>query len=185
MFDSSYDSCKSVSPTQINGIVSTNSSIYQGSPPAFENDTFIYKVAGLHYLPNKEVFQGSYDLVLKSEFARCLYGFSKAPISATVEVTSADGANNVVTSNFTEKNGWINLSIKGFTFSQPTIKTRFIQEKIVTQPSPSPSASPSVSPTASPVTAILKKSTITCVKGKQTKKVTSFSPKCPAGYKKK
>jgi len=31
----------------------------------------------------------------------------------------------------------------------------------------------------------VKKSTITCIKGKVTKKVTSISPKCPAGYKKK
>ena len=30
-----------------------------------------------------------------------------------------------------------------------------------------------------------KKTTITCVKGKLTKKVTAVSPKCPAGYKKK
>jgi len=30
-----------------------------------------------------------------------------------------------------------------------------------------------------------KKSTITCIKGKVTKKVTAVSPKCPAGYKKK
>jgi secreted trypsin-like serine protease len=30
-----------------------------------------------------------------------------------------------------------------------------------------------------------KKSTITCVKGKLTKKVTAVSPKCPTGYKKK
>ena len=31
----------------------------------------------------------------------------------------------------------------------------------------------------------LKKTTITCVKGKLTKKVTSVKPKSPAGYKKK
>jgi hypothetical protein len=30
-----------------------------------------------------------------------------------------------------------------------------------------------------------KKSTITCVKGKTSKKVTAVSPKCPTGYKKK
>jgi hypothetical protein len=30
-----------------------------------------------------------------------------------------------------------------------------------------------------------KKTTITCVKGKLTKKVTAVKPKCPAGYKKK
>lgn len=33
--------------------------------------------------------------------------------------------------------------------------------------------------------AATKKTTITCVKGKLTKKVTSVKPKCPAGYKKK
>ena len=30
-----------------------------------------------------------------------------------------------------------------------------------------------------------KKTTITCIKGKLSKKVTAVSPKCPAGYKKK
>jgi membrane protein involved in colicin uptake len=30
-----------------------------------------------------------------------------------------------------------------------------------------------------------KKTTITCVKGKLTKKVTAINPKCPAGFKKK
>jgi hypothetical protein len=30
-----------------------------------------------------------------------------------------------------------------------------------------------------------KMTTITCVKGKLTKKVTGVSPKCPSGYKKK
>jgi TfoX/Sxy family transcriptional regulator of competence genes len=34
-------------------------------------------------------------------------------------------------------------------------------------------------------TPVAKKTTITCVKGKLTKKVTAVNPKCPAGYKKK
>ena len=33
--------------------------------------------------------------------------------------------------------------------------------------------------------AAVKKATITCVKGKLSKKVTAVKPKCPAGYKKK
>jgi len=32
---------------------------------------------------------------------------------------------------------------------------------------------------------VLKKTTITCVKGKVTKKVTAVKPRCPVGYKKK
>jgi hypothetical protein len=31
----------------------------------------------------------------------------------------------------------------------------------------------------------LKKTTITCIKGKVAQKVTAVKPKCPAGYKKK
>jgi hypothetical protein len=31
----------------------------------------------------------------------------------------------------------------------------------------------------------VKKNTITCIKGKVTKKVSAVSPKCPTGYKKK
>ena len=47
---------------------------------------------------------------------------------------------------------------------------------------PSP-ASPSATQQAKPPVAQVKK-TITCVKGKVTKKVSAVNPKCPAGYKK-
>jgi hypothetical protein len=182
-FDGIYDRCRFETQAGINGIVSTNSSIYQGAPPEFEENEFVYRVAGLHLLPNKEVFQGTYDLVLKSDFARCLYGFSKAPLTASVQVTNADGANKVVTNTFTEKNGWIYVSIKGFTFSQPTIKLKLSQEKAVVLPSPTPTPAQAATPSPSPVS--VRRSTITCVKGKMTKKVTATNPKCPAGYKKK
>lgn len=180
--DKEYERCRA-NTASINGIVTTNASIYQGSPPTFNNDEFTYKVAGLHYLPNKEEFKGSYNLVLRSEFARCLYGFSNAPLTASVEVTNSDGTNKVVTSSFSEKNSWLSLSIKGFTFSQPTIKTKFSQVKeILPSPTPSPSVSEMPSSKA-PVT--IKKSSITCTKGKVTKEVTAVNPKCPVGYKKK
>lgn len=47
---------------------------------------------------------------------------------------------------------------------------------------PSPSSTPSVSTTPK---STIKMKTITCVKGKLTKKITSSNPKCPTGYKKK
>ena len=46
---------------------------------------------------------------------------------------------------------------------------------------PTPSSDPVVTPTV----AAPKKATITCVKGKTSKKVTDVNPKCPTGYKKK
>jgi hypothetical protein len=60
---------------------------------------------------------------------------------------------------------------------------KLTQAKVVVAPTPTPTPTPSSAPSVAPVA---KKSvTITCVKGKTTKKVSGESPKCPAGYKKK
>jgi hypothetical protein len=153
--------------SKVLGVVTTNSMAYDGSAPSFSNGSLDYKVAGLHYLPDgKSEVEGSYDLVMRSETARCLYGFNKAPISAKISVTSASGESKVATTVMSEKNGWVKLAAYGFTFSSPTISVKLMQEG--TAPA-----------------AAAKKTTITCVKGKLTKKVTGVGPNCPAGYKKK
>ena len=51
-------------------------------------------------------------------------------------------------------------------------------------PTPTPSVTSMPTPTTKPVETA-KKTTITCVKGKLTKKVTAAKPTCPSGYKKK
>ena len=166
--------CANASPGKFQGVVTTNASIYQGAPPTFDGDSFDYKLAGVHNKTNGDVFQGSYDLILDSKFARCLYKFSSAPIKASVSITNADGNSNVATSTFTEKDGWMKLSANGFTFSTPKITVKLSQEKAVVTPTPSATSTPAA-----------KKITITCVKGKTIKKVIAVAPKCPAGYKKK
>ena len=134
-------------------------------------------MASPHFEASGAVATGTYDLVLKSDVARCIYGFSKAPIQAEISITSSEGEKKVATTIINEKNGWLYLSAKGFTFSSPTINVKLSQEKVVLPtPTPTPSA-------AAPVA---KKSvTITCVKGKTTKQVSGSNPKCPTGYKKK
>lgn len=59
-------------------------------------------------------------------------------------------------------------------------------------PTPTPSETAAATPTPTPTPTVVatvkpaaKKTTITCVKGKKTKKVTAVKPKCPKGYKKK
>jgi hypothetical protein len=52
-------------------------------------------------------------------------------------------------------------------------------------PTPTVTASPTPSVTATPSPTVKAKKTITCVKGKSTKTVTNYNPKCPNGYKKK
>jgi hypothetical protein len=119
-----------------------------------------------------------YNLIIKSDVARCIYGFTSAPVSATISIVSADGTSQVATTLFGERDGWMYLSANNFTFSAPTLKVKLTQEAAKPVAIPTPIA------TASPAAAV-KKTTITCTKGKTTKKVTAVKPICPAGYKKK
>lgn len=153
--------------TKVLGIVTTNATIYSGSAPIFVNGQLKYTVGGLHYQPDgKTLNEGTYDLLIRSEVARCLYGFSKAPISATIQVTGEGGENRVATTVIKESaDGWLKLAAYGFNFSSPTISVQLTQAKAVT-----------------------KKTTITCVSVKNkklTKKISAVAPKCPTGYKKK
>jgi hypothetical protein len=50
---------------------------------------------------------------------------------------------------------------------------------------PTPTPTPVATPAPTPTKAVVKATTITCIKGKTTKKVTAVNPKCPSGYKKK
>jgi hypothetical protein len=84
-----------------------------------------------------------------------------------------------------EKGGWLRLSANGFTFSSPVVKVKLSQEKAVVIPTPAPTPSATPTPSAIAKPAAAKKTSIRCVKGKTTKKVTAVNPKCPAGYKKK
>jgi hypothetical protein len=148
------------------GVVTTNSTMYLDGPPVFQDNTLDYKVASTHLeADGTTVFKGSYELIMSSSVARCIYKFTSAPISATVSITSENGAANAATTVVNEKNGWLTLAAYGFTFSSPTVRVKLMQQPVA------------------PVVA--KKSSITCVKGKTVKKVTAINPLCPKGYKKK
>lgn len=164
----------------LSGVVTTNSLVYKAGPPEFdkESQNLNYKVLSTHYAADGTVAKGTYDLILSSTVARCIYGFTSAPIQASLSILSEDGAPQVATQIINEKNGWLTLSAAGFTYSSPTIKVKLSQEV------PAPTATPSPDITAQ-TSAVKKKSTITCIKGKITKKVTAVSPKCPTGYKRK
>lgn len=147
--------------TKVLGIVTTNSMVYDGGVPKFTNGFINYKVAGMHYeVDGTTEVLGSYDLVMRSDVARCLYGFSKAPVSATISI-SGEGDKNIATTVVNEKAGWLKLAAYGFTFSEKTIRVK------ISQP---------------------KRTTIVCVtkaKPTKTKKVTGVNPKCPKGFKRR
>ena len=152
------------------GIVTTNAAEYLDGPPTFDKKlgTLDYKVAATHFEPDgKTVFKGTYDLVMSSTVARCIYGFTNAPINASVTVTSDDGGNNVATTQVKEKAGWLSLGAYNFTYSSPVIRVKLtgtVAKPIVNKP-------------------VMTQKKITCYKGKITKIFTAS--KCPAGYKKR
>ncbi len=153
--------------SQLLGLVTTNAPIYESGPPKMVDAFLTYKVAGAHHNADGSLFKGTYDFALRSSVARCLYGFTSAPIQSTVSVTSGDGSvTNVATEIVQERNGWITLSARNFTFSAPVIRIKLSQAKSGTTPN-------------------VKQTTITCVKGKLSKKVTAVKPTCPKGYKKR
>ena len=171
--------------SQLNGIVTTNSTVYSPGPPTFDKGegNLNYQVAAPHYTNKDEVFKGTYDLVMRSTVARCVYGFSKAPIKATISVVSASGSPQIATTVVNETDGWLHLSANGFEFSSPTVKVNLAQDAPAPEPTVTPTPEPTATPTIAPVRS--KKMTIKCVKGKIVRTVTSTKPSCPKNYTKK
>lgn len=165
--------------TKILGLVTTNASTYDPGPPSFDGSSLNYRVGGAHFLADgKTLTKGSYDLALRSEFARCLYGFSNAPLGASISVVSSDGSTQDISTESLREDAnrqWLYLSAKNFTFSSPTIRIKLVQKA-------------EIGAAAKPAAKSIKGAavnTITCTKGRTVKKVTGANPKCPSGYKKK
>ena len=164
------------------GVVTTNALVYSAGPPSFnkESETLDYKLLSPHYTSESQTATGTYDLLIRSDIARCIYGFSKAPIQASIQVVSANGENQVATTRINESDGWIKLSAGGFTFSSPTVKVKMTQEKVAPAVVPEPMATQMATPSMKkPVV-----KSITCTKGKSKIVVKGAAPKCPVGFKK-
>jgi hypothetical protein len=170
-----------VSGKGFTGVIGTNAVVYSDGPPKFDQveQSLNYTVGASHFDSKGELFKGYYQLNLRSDVARCLYGFGSAPIQAKIEVSSSDGTPTVATTVINESEGWLKMTASGFTFSTPKIKVKLSQAAAAPIPTATPTAPVVTKPAA------VKKTTIICVKGKTSKKVIAVNPKCPTGYKKK
>ena len=120
-----------VDTSKLLGIVTTNAMAFTGTVPEYKSGYLSYRVAGMHYLPDgKTEALGTYDLVMRSDVARCLYGFSKAPVSATIQVVGLGGEEKVATTIVSERDGWLKLAAYGFTFSEKEIRVTLDQVKV-------------------------------------------------------
>ena len=131
------------------GVVSTNSTAYLPGPPVFDKSigALDYQVLGPHFLKDKSINEGTYNLILNNEVARCIYGFTPAPIGATISVLGADGTNRVATTLVTQDKSFLKLQAAGFTFSDPIVRVKVSQNAsdAISTPTPTPTPEPSVS----------------------------------------
>jgi len=145
------------------------------------------QVSSTHLRADRTPNAGIFNIVMPINLAKCLWGvdLSKAA-SASISASYPElGISEVVTTSSKVVGDTFQVSAAGFHFSAPVIKMKVTQSVNAQPVEPEPSPTPSPEPVVKPVATVMKKSTISCVKGKITKKVSAVSPKCPAGYKKK
>lgn len=113
---------------RLNGVVTTNAMVFSGGPPIFDKGFLTYRVAGMHHEPGgAQVELGTYDVLIRSDVARCLYRFTNAPVSATVAVVGQGGEEKVASTQVSEKDGWLKLAAYGFTFSEKEVRVSLSQ----------------------------------------------------------
>ena len=67
---------------QVDGIVTSNATAYVPGPPSFNQQTqsLEYQVGAPHLTPSGATFRGTYDLTIRADAARAIYGFAKNEI---------------------------------------------------------------------------------------------------------
>jgi len=155
----------------------------------------VFDVAAPHYYPDGTVVDGWLEVKIKGRLAREWWGISpeEATGYAKVEVTYTDGTTKTATvsAKYVTDKDWIDLRAYGFTYSNPAIKVSMKKPESTATPAASVSPTPSPSSTSKATEATTQntssktsqKKSITCVKGKTIKKVTTKT--CPAGFKKR
>ena len=168
----------------------TTNAIYQEVPKWNpETESIDLKLFASHLKVNGSLNRGFYELRISESLAKCFWGInvsSKTRASVTISYPGSDQEAAVETVVTEFKDGVFQVRATNFTFSSPTIKAKILQQISNSDSSTSDIGTrfgQNPQPTSKKFSNLKK--TITCVKGKTTKKVTAVSPKCPAGYKKK
>jgi hypothetical protein len=133
--------------TGVTGIVATNATLYSEGPPSFDSatSTLNYKVAAPHFEKDgKTEFKGRYDLILRSDIAKCLYNLDDSPVTSEVAVVDEAGASKTATTSMTQADGWFKFSALGYTHSAPTVKTKLLQTKVAAPAVTVPATAPKV-----------------------------------------
>jgi hypothetical protein len=150
-------------------VVADNS--WAPSTPTFSSTGGLeLNVSNSHFdTDGKTPWTGRYNGTVPLATASCLWGqnlSSKSQFEASV-YEDTTGVTKAATTAVSVNNINLKIDAYGFTFSSPTIRVNYVPPKNNSAAGKSP-----------------KIQTITCKKGRLTKKITSLRPRCPVGYKK-
>ncbi|MEI8321793.1 MAG: hypothetical protein WCG49_01600 [Actinomycetes bacterium] len=124
--DGTLSSCISGAP-RFFGFVTTNATGYAAGPPVFDpiGKTLSYVVAAPHADVAGGLIVGTYDLMMRSDLAACLYGGDVSDIVGSVSVVydNATSTTTEIKTDVTNDGTWLKVSASGFHYSMPTIKT--------------------------------------------------------------
>jgi hypothetical protein len=159
-----------------NDIIVLSDGLCKLSSPVWNaaDKSFVFTAAAPHFdVDGTTVVRGFYRAYIPFNDAKVLWGLENPNDAAkalelSVTTEEATGEQVVSSANIAAKNGVISIEYEGFQYSQPKLSVKMKK---------------GYKPAASAVVKTPAKKSITCVKGKVTKKVTTKA--CPAGYKKK
>ena len=146
-----------------------SNSIYQDLPVwNAVNQSVEVGLTAPHFTVAGELHKGYFEATISREMGQCLWGIDlskQAVAQMSISYPSETGVEVLtISGKFDGKN--YNLFSSNFHYSSPTISFKLVQES---------------KPVA--VAAVPVKKTISCIKGKTTKRVTAEKPKCPKGFK--
>lgn len=149
-----------------------------------QEEALVMSVGAPHFDVDGSLVEGWYEGAIRGRYVTSRFGIKpeQAAGSARLEIVYADGQRKVatITAKYDTATDWLYLKGYGFTYSSPKLMVKFDKPAVVVEVKPT---APVVE--VKPLATVTVKKTITCVKGKTTKKVTAVKPVCPKGYKKK
>jgi len=181
----SFGKCKN-----IYGVTVTGNAFNTGLPQwNSKNQSIDVSTRAPHLMSNGEQNIGYFQARISRQMADCLWSIDLSKkVTASISLNYSNNKENVQTWSGQMLGDEYVLTVSGIHFSSPTLSFKLSQAA-----APAPTATPTsvatpavtATPSATPTITPIKKTTITCVKGKTVKKVTALKPVCPKGFKKK
>jgi len=147
----------------------------------YQKESLVFNIFGPHLNPIGELNKGFFQVIFHKAWLDCRFPGNTLSTAAELKVSILDdaGVPQVAVTNVKMKNEIIEIYASGFHYSAPRIEVTRQSSKSSTAPVKTSWYSDNW-----PEVVVATKTTITCAKGKVTKKVTAIKPVCPSGYKK-